>query len=262
MKLCREKYNEVSLLENKNVTYEIIKKKYRNLLILKDFGYCEPDYFSCSCCDEEENCSDIGIPKKNNVKGYNFGCGKIENIASFSSGETVLDLGCGCGNDCIIAARAVGDMGKVIGVDILPEMISRAKEQAVINSLNNIEFIESPIENIPLLSNSVDVIISNCVINLSPNKVAVYSEISRLLKPLGRIVISDIITLESLSLSKKNHENMLCACLSGAMLRDELEYTLKSMGFIDISIELNKINTNSSALKVLRRAYITATLQA
>ncbi len=239
-----------AMSQNNEHIYEEIKQKYRNLLLLKDFGYVEPKYCSCN---ETKN------------QTYSFGCGDILKIANFTLGEIVLDLGCGCGDDCILAAKAVGKNGKVIGIDILPEMLAKARNQAKKLGLNNLEFIESKIENIPLENQCVDLIISNCVINLSPNQEKVYLEVSRLLKNGGRIAFFDILTLKPIPNNLKTDLNLYCACLSNAMEKDILEKLLLKLGFSNIHIELMPLeitNQEQKHLKLwqnhLRAAKITA----
>ncbi len=223
-------------MKNEKNIYEIIKKKYKNLLILKDFGFCEPSFYESSNPEELKT-----VSNKIFNKNYFFGCGNLEQVSNLNKGETVLDLGCGCGHDCFMAAQKVGIEGQVIGVDILDEMIIRAKENAKQLNLTNINFIVAQIEELPLKDHSIDVIISNCVINLSPQKEKVYREAHRVLKNKGRIAISDIIALNNNLNPMHKDLNLHCACLAGAIQKNELEELLNKIGFKNIEIKVNKL---------------------
>ncbi|MFO8010251.1 MAG: arsenite methyltransferase [Dehalococcoidia bacterium] len=166
-----------------------------------------------------------------------LGCGNPQAIAALQSGEVVLDLGCGGGFDCFLAAKQVGNEGKVIGVDMTPEMISKARENAEKSGFSNIEFRLGEIEHLPAADNSVDVILSNCVINLSPDKFAVYSEAFRVLKPGGRLAISDMVSTAELPEDLRQDLDYYCGCITGAISVDELESILNRAGFINVRIE-------------------------
>ncbi len=165
-----------------------------------------------------------------------FGCGNPQAIAELKPGEVVLDLGSGAGFDCFLAARQVGDSGRVIGVDMTPDMISRARQTAREGGWNNTEFRLGEIEHIPAADNSVDVIMSNCVINLSPDKAAVFREAWRVLKPGGRLAISDIVALNALPQTLKENLDAWCGCVSGATQMDELGELMEAAGFQDVLI--------------------------
>lgn len=165
-----------------------------------------------------------------------LGCGNPVGIASVKKGETVLDLGSGAGFDCFIAAREVGEDGKVIGVDMTPEMIERARQNARKAGIDNVEFYKGEIENLPVENNSVDVVISNCVINLSVDKQAVYNETFRVLKLGGRIAISDILARMPLPDKLKKDEKLVAGCVGGAISVGELYTIIERAGFTDISI--------------------------
>ncbi len=165
-----------------------------------------------------------------------FGCGNPQAIAELKSGEVVLDLGSGAGFDCFLAARQVGDTGRVIGVDMTPDMISRARQTAREGGWANTEFRLGEIEHIPAADNSVDVIMSNCVINLSPDKAAVFREAWRVLKPGGRLAISDIVALNALPQELKENLDAWCGCVSGATQMDELGELMEAAGFQDVLI--------------------------
>lgn len=165
-----------------------------------------------------------------------LGCGNPVAIASLKEGETVLDLGSGAGFDCFLAAAKVGPMGKVIGVDMTPEMIDCARRNAREGSYRNVEFRLGEIENLPAADSSVDVIISNCVINLAPDKRRVFAEAFRVLKPGGRFMVSDIVLLGELPVVIKSSIEGYIGCLSGAVKRDEYLAAIEAASFRDVRI--------------------------
>ncbi len=173
-----------------------------------------------------------------------LGCGNPTAHASIQEGETVLDLGAGGGLDCFIAADKVGKTGKVIGVDMTPQMIDRARKNARKGNYENIEFRLGEIENLPVANDSVDLIMSNCVINLSPNKDRVFNEAFRVLKPGGRIMISDIVLLKELPDVIKENNDAYAACISGAIMKDRYLGLIEEAGFQDVEImEESKFST-------------------
>lgn len=161
--------------------------------ISKSIGYSEEEMYT--------------VPKNSNL---GLGCGNPQLVAKITEGETVLDLGSGAGFDCFIASKKVGKSGLVIGVDMTPEMLSQARENAYENNYINVDFRLGEVENIPVADGVVDVIISNCVINLSPNKQRVYNEAYRVLKDGGRIAISDIVLMKDLTDEMKKDEKLYC----------------------------------------------------
>ena len=165
-----------------------------------------------------------------------LGCGNPQAIASIRPGETVLDLGSGAGMDSFLAARATGDTGLVIGVDMTPEMLAKARENAEKIGYANVEFRLGEIEHLPVADNSVDVIISNCVINLSPEKWRVYSEAFRVLRPGGRIAVSDIVLTAELPEDLRNDLFLYTGCMAGASSLPDIEAYLVRAGFRDIRI--------------------------
>ena len=165
-----------------------------------------------------------------------LGCGNPQAIAALQPGETVVDLGCGGGFDCFLAAQQVGQTGRVIGVDMTPDMISKARENARKGSYTNVEFRLGEIEHLPVADQTVDVIISNCVINLSPDKLDVYLEAFRILKPGGRLAISDVVATAPLPPELKDDLALVSGCIAGAATIDETEEMLLEAGFQDISI--------------------------
>lgn len=165
-----------------------------------------------------------------------LGCGNPQAIADLKPGEVVVDLGSGAGFDCFLAARAVGPNGRAIGVDMTPEMVRRAREIARESGYDNVDFRLGEIEHLPVADATADVIISNCVINLSPDKPAVYAEAFRVLKPGGRLAVSDVVATAELPAEWKEDMALRCACISGASMVSEVEEMLRAAGFVDICV--------------------------
>lgn len=165
-----------------------------------------------------------------------LGCGNPQEIAALQPGENVLDLGSGGGFDCFLAARQVGEKGRVIGVDMTPEMISKARANARDAGFTNVEFRLGEIEHLPVADSSVDIIISNCVINLSPAKEQVFREAFRVLRHGGRVAISDVVAVSPLPDYIKHNLDARCGCVAGAAQVAEIEEMLKQAGFSKISI--------------------------
>lgn len=198
---------------------------------------------SCSCCGgSAPNISrEIGyteqeieaVPEGANL---GLGCGNPVAIASLKTGETVLDLGSGGGFDCFLAARQVGEAGRVIGIDMTPEMLERARENARNGGYKNVEFRLGEIERLPVADGSVDVIISNCVINLVPDKRRVFAEAFRVLKGGGRLMISDIVLLKPLPDSVMKSIEAYVGCLAGATMRDEYLAAIRAAGFQQVKV--------------------------
>ena len=187
--------------------------------ISKNIGYSEDELQS--------------VPEGANL---GLGCGNPIALASLEEGETVLDLGSGGGLDCFLAANKVGSKGRVIGVDMTPEMIEKARENAEKSKRKNVEFRLGEIENLPVADNAVDVVISNCVINLSTDKERVFEEAFRVLRSGGRLMVSDTVLLKELP--KKIQENVRAyiGCLSGAMMKDKYLQVIRKAGFRDVKI--------------------------
>jgi len=196
-----------------------------------------------TCCspDAKEYAKSIGYSEKElkvipDEANLALSCGNPTALAGLKKGEIVLDLGAGAGFDCFLAASKVGPKGRVIGVDMTPEMIEKARENAKRNTVKNVEFRLGEIENLPLADNYVDVVISNCVINLSADKKRVFQEIYRVLKPGGRISISDIALLKELP--KKIREDMLAyvGCIAGAIFVDEYKKIVEGSGLKKVKV--------------------------
>ncbi|MCR4301124.1 MAG: arsenite methyltransferase [Sulfuricaulis sp.] len=222
---------------------QTVRLRYSEVAQSDDAGGCGP-----SCCGTGDNTSEV---EASVTLGYSqtdvatvpdganmgLGCGNPQAIAALKPGETVLDLGSGGGFDCFLAARQIGDHGRVIGVDMTPAMISKARANAEQGGYHNVEFRLGEIENLPLADHSVDVIISNCVINLSPDKERVFKENFRVLKPGGRLAISDIVATTTLPETVRHDVTLYTGCMAGASLIDEIERMLASAGFMDICLK-------------------------
>ncbi len=220
---------------------DIVKDKYGKIA-KQGTSCCGP---SSSCCGSGDLAKDLserigyskeemeGVPEGANL---GLGCGNPVALASLWEGETVLDLGSGAGFDCFLAANKVGTRGKVIGIDMTPEMVKKAKENAEKNNYRNVEFRLGEIERLPVGDDSVDVIMSNCVINLSPDKGKVFQEAFRVLKPGGRMMISDIVTLRELPSAIRNSIEAYIGCVSGAMKKDKYLEKIERAGFRDVKV--------------------------
>ena len=218
-----------------------------------------------SCCSSEQSCcgSSDTAQTKSKQMGYTeqeinvtpegadlgLGCGNPTALASLKEGETVLDLGSGAGFDCFLAANKVGKSGKVIGVDMTPEMIDKARENAEKGDYKNAEFRLGEIEHLPVADNSVDVVVSNCVINLSPDKARVLKDAYRVLKPGGRIAISDLALLKDLPEKIRNSVDAYVGCVAGALLIDDYKNIVEASGFQDVRLTVkgtfNSDDTNT-----------------
>ncbi|HEX4419433.1 MAG TPA: arsenite methyltransferase [Kofleriaceae bacterium] len=167
-----------------------------------------------------------------------LGCGNPTAIAALRDGEIVLDLGAGAGFDCFIAARQVGPTGRVIGVDMTADMVQRARANARKVRATNLEFRLGEIEHLPVADASIDAILSNCVINLSPDKPAVFAEAFRVLRPGGRLAISDVVATAPIPATLQDQATALAGCIAGAAPLDELRAMLDAAGFVDIEVKL------------------------
>ncbi len=219
---------------------EEIKKAVREQygsIAKQDNSCCGPQKTCCGSTDSARSISrNIGYSEeelKAVPEGANLGlgCGNPTALASLKEGEVVLDLGSGAGFDCFLAARQVGSTGKVFGVDMTAEMLERARENARKGDFGNVEFRLGEIENLPVGDNQVDIIISNCVINLSPNKNRVFQEAFRVLRPGGRLMVSDIVLLKDLPEEIKHSVAAYVACIAGAITKNHYLEAIRTAGF-------------------------------
>jgi arsenite methyltransferase len=228
---------------------EKVKKIVRNRYakIAKTDGSCCVSSVSCCSAPTEEQVSKMigysedevnAVPEGANL---GLGCGNPTALASLREGERVLDLGSGAGFDCFLAAKKVGKKGKVIGVDMTPEMLEKARSNARKGKFTNVEFRLGEIENLPIADNSVDVIISNCVINLAPNKKCVFEEAFRVLAPRGRLMVSDIVLLKELPESVRKNVEAYAGCISGAEIKDKYLDLINKAGFGEVKILQEKV---------------------
>jgi len=220
---------------------KVVREGYAEIA-KRENSCCGPVSSCCGSPDAVEDISkSIGYTEeeiKTVPEGANLGlgCGNPVALASLKEGDVVLDLGSGAGFDCFIAASEVGKGGKVIGVDMTPEMIDKARENAKKGNYENVEFRVGEIENIPAGDNSVDVVISNCVINLSPDKKRVFKEAFRVLKPGGRLMVSDIVLIKELPDFIKNSVEAYVGCISGAVMKEEYIEAVRKAGFREVKV--------------------------
>lgn len=207
---------------------KIVKEKYKE--IVTNSSGC-----GCGCNNARAISKSIGYSDEELkiVGGANLGlgCGNPLAFGKIKEGDIVLDLGSGAGIDAILAAKRVGEKGKVIGVDMTEEMIEKAKGNAKKQDIKNVEFFLGEIENLPIKDNSVDTIITNCVINLTPDKAKTFSEAYRVLKPGGKIYLSDIVLLEELSEELRNNKELISGCVAGALLKEDYLNKIRGAGF-------------------------------
>jgi arsenite methyltransferase len=221
---------------NKEEIGKAVRERYGNIA-KQGSSCCGP---AKSCCGSTDSAQSIsrsigyteeelkGVPEGANL---GLGCGNPIALASLKEGEVVLDLGSGAGFDCFLAAKQVGSTGKVIGVDMTAEMLERARENARKGDFGNVEFRLGEIENLPVGDNQVDIIISNCVINLSPNKKRVFQEALRVLRPGGRLMVSDIVLLKDLPEEIKNSVAAYVGCVAGGTTKKDYLKTIRAAGF-------------------------------
>jgi len=225
-------------------THELVQKAYGDVA-RKQSSCCGPD---SSCCGDNKayNVPDHPVPEAE----LGLSCGNPLAFGYIDKGDVVLDLGSGAGKDVFLAAQKIGDAGRALGIDMTPEMLALARKNAVkfftTTGLANVEFREGHIENLPVEDASIDVVISNCVINLSPDKPQVFREVHRVLKPGGRMIVSDIVLNQPLPSQFKDDANLYAACVAGALLRDDYLNAIRSAGFEKIEILSDHVYKASS----------------
>lgn len=232
-------------MNTENELKELVKEKYSQI------ANQSRDQNLSSCCGATSSCCDnevysIMADDYTKLEGYNpdadlgLGCGVPTQYAQIKDGDTIIDLGSGAGNDAFIVRRIAGDKGKIIGIDFSEAMITRARNNVEKLGFNNIEFRQGDIENIPVSANKADVIISNCVLNLVPNKENVFKEIFRVLKPKGHFSISDIVLVGELPAKLKQAAEMYAGCVSGAIQKNDYLAIIKKTGFTNITLQKEK----------------------
>jgi len=223
---------------------KIVKEKYKEIAATN--SGC-----GCSCKSSQNIAKEIGYSDEDIKMGeganLGLGCGNPVAISKIKEGDIVLDLGCGAGFDCFLASKKVGKTGKVIGVDMTEEMINKAKVNAEKLGIKNVKFILGEIEKLPVKDNSIDIIISNCVINLTPDKTKTFKEAYRVLKTGGRIYLSDIVLLGELSGEQKNDKDLLSGCVAGALQKEDYLDKIKKVGF--------KVNILSENKEISKQQY-------
>ena len=216
--------------------HDVVREHYAERARQSD-SCCGSDSAS-ACCDSKNVLypEELLTTMPDDIANFSLGCGDPITLAALQPGQTVLDLGSGGGLDCFLAAKKVGERGFVIGVDMTPEMLARARSSAKRMGVTNVEFRQGFLEDLPVENNSIDVTISNCVINLSPDKGRVFSEVFRVLKPGGKLAVSDIVTDGPLPDIIKQSLSMWAGCVAGAVDAKDYIATMESAGFSDISI--------------------------
>ena len=225
-------------------THVVVRRKYGSIAA-KSGSCCGPQSSCCGGARADQVARGLGysdaelatLPDEANL---GLSCGNPTALAGLKPGETVLDLGSGAGLDAFLAAQRVGPTGKAIGVDMTPEMLEKARANAVTfrerSGLANVEFLEGQIEAIPLPDASVDVVLSNCVLNLSPDQAQVWKEIARVLRPGGRVSISDMVLLRPLPEAVRRDLEALVGCIAGAALKADLEHMIRDAGLVGLSL--------------------------
>jgi SAM-dependent methyltransferase len=234
---------KINFMQTEEQLKEIVRKKYSEIALQDK----ETNMSSCcgagGCSTEVYN---IMSEDYTTLKGYNadadlgLGCGLPTQFAQIKKGDVVVDLGSGAGNDCFIARHETGETGKVIGVDFTPAMIDKARSNAEVRGFNNVEFRQGDIESMPITANTADVIVSNCVLNLVPNKDAVIKDIYRVLKPGGHFSISDVVLVGALPEGLRKDAEMYAGCVSGAIQKEVYMELIHANGFENVTIQNEK----------------------
>jgi SAM-dependent methyltransferase len=224
---------------------EMVRARYGGIAAASGTSCCAPVASSCfgpeGAASSHDKARRMGyseaeltaVPDSANL---GLGCGNPQAIAGMKPGETVVDLGSGAGFDCFLAAQQVGETGHVVGVDMTHEMLKKARDNAASIGASNVEFRLGELEHLPIADNTADVVISNCVINLVPDKEQVFREAFRVLKPGGRLAVSDIINTAPLSVELQSDPALLCGCIAGAAPAERVESWLTAAGFVDVRV--------------------------
>ncbi len=240
-------------MDNSKQLKELVKQKYSEIA-LQDKEINQSSCCGSGCCSSEVY--NIMSDDYTTLEGYNpdadlgLGCGLPTQFAKIKKGDTVIDLGSGAGNDCFIARAETGEDGKVIGIDFTPAMIQKARANAQKLNYYNVEFRQGDIEKMPVSANTADVIVSNCVLNLVPDKDEVFKEIFRVLKPGGHFSISDVVLIGNLPETLRKDAEMYAGCVSGAIQKEEYLELINTNGFTNATIQKEKsINIPDDILK-------------
>lgn len=230
-------------MENQNELKEMVRQKYAEIA-LQDKETNQSSCCGSGCCSDEVY--NIMSEDYDQLEGYNpdadlgLGCGLPTKFAKIRKGDMVIDLGSGAGNDAFVARHETGETGKVIGIDFTPAMIQKARSNAELRGFNNVEFRQGDVEKMPVTSNIADVIVSNCVLNLVPNKDGVFKEIFRVLKHGGHFSISDIVLEGNLPAKIQNAAEMYAGCVSGAIQKQVYLELIETNGFVNITLQKEK----------------------
>jgi len=233
-------------METSEQIKNMVREKY-SAIALQDKETNESSCCGSGCCSTEVY--NIMSDDYSALEGYNpeadlgLGCGLPTQFAKIEPGNVVIDLGSGAGNDCFIARKEAGETGKVIGIDFTPAMIDKARANAEKLGFNNVEFRQGDIEKMPVGANVADVVVSNCVLNLVPNKAGVFAEIFRVLKPGGHFSISDIVLVGELPAKIREAAEMYAGCVAGAIARDGYLGLIGAAGFVDVVLQKEKVIT-------------------
>ena len=230
-------------MQTDNELKELVKQKYSEIA-LQDKATNQSSCCGAGGCSTEVY--NIMSDNYDQLKGYNpdadlgLGCGLPTQFARIKEGDTVIDLGSGAGNDCFVARAETGASGKVIGIDFTPAMIEKARANAEKLGFNNVEFRQGDIEHMPVTANTANVVVSNCVLNLVPNKANVFAEIHRVMKPGGHFSISDVVLVGELPESLRKDAEMYAGCVAGAIQKQEYLRLIKKNGFVNVQIQKEK----------------------
>lgn len=230
-------------MKNNEEIKEMVKQTYSEIALQ------DKEVNAASCCGSgsvSQEVYNIMSDEYQDLGGYNpdadlsLGCGLPTEFAKIKAGDTVVDLGSGAGNDCFVARHVTGDTGKVIGIDFSDNMISKARKNAAQLGFNNVEFRTGDIENTPISDQVADVVVSNCVMNLVPDKRKAFSEVYRIMKPGGHFSISDIVLTGDLPEKIKNAASMYAGCVASAIMKDDYLNIIKAAGFKNIQLQKEK----------------------